>query len=316
MLDPARKTLEVRGDLANAVHAHYLQIRYLLLTGHIDDAATLLTYFDPAVLSPALRTIHELATAGIAMRRLQAKAARAALSRAEVAAQQASIPALEAEVESTLRELDSPVARLIDQSGERLLQLDEIETLFASNAFIVDACRLTVRHGVQAVSLAKRPVLFTIVRELAEAWPGHVSRDRLIEQAFHIKHAEDSLRARLRVEIGRLRDALKTVVHINATKDGFILKVHPTQKVLVVAPPGEEKHAAVLALLADGEAWSSSAIALALGASQRTVQRMLDALLTQSKVQSVGRGRARRWLSPPVPEFATTLLLPHSLATD
>ncbi|WP_275099421.1 helix-turn-helix domain-containing protein [Sedimenticola hydrogenitrophicus] len=316
VLDPARKTLEARGDLANAVHAHYLQIRHLLLTGRIDAATTMLTNFDPSALSPALRTIHELVTAGIAMRRLQAKAARAALSRAEVSAQQASIPALAAEVESTLRELNSPAARLIEQRGERLLQLDEIETLFASNAFIVDACRLTVRHGVHAISLATRPVLFTIVRELAEAWPENVSRDRLIEQAFHIKHADESLRARLRVEIGRLRAALKILVNINATKAGFILEVNPTQKVLVLAPPVEEKHAAVLALLADGEAWSSSAIALALGTSQRTVQRTLEVLLTESKVQSFGRGRARCWLSPPVPEFATTLLLPHSLATD
>jgi tetratricopeptide (TPR) repeat protein len=83
--------------------------------------------------------------------------------------------------------------------------------------------------------------------------------------------------------------------------------------VTVLAPPTDEAHATVLALLADGEAWSSSALALALGASQRTVQRALDDLTTDGKVQTIGRGRARRWMTPPVPGFPTTLLLPAAL---
>lgn len=315
-LDAARKTLEARGDRANAAHAHYLKIRYLLLTGRIDGAASLLDQFDPSALIPALRTIHELATAGIAMRRLHAKAARAALARAETAAQHARIPALEAEVENALQELNSPAARLISKGEARLVNLDEIETLFASGAFIVDACRLTIRHGQNIISLAKRPVLFTLARELAEAWPHDVSRERLIKRAFHIKQADETLRARLRVEIGRLRAILNAPTGINATKDGFVLEMKATRDVLVLAQPAEEKHAAVLALLADGEAWSSSAIALALGTSQRTVQRSLDTLLAEKKVQSFGRGRARRWMCPPLPGFATTLLLPHSLAAD
>jgi hypothetical protein len=315
-LDAVRKTLESRGDRANAAHARYLQVRHSLLTGRLDAAADMLAEFDPSALPPALRTIHELAAAGIAMRRLHAKVARAALARAEVAALHARIPALKSEVEIAQRELDTPAARLITQSGERLLHLDEVETLLASSAFIVDACRLAVRHGSRVISLAKRPVLFMLMRELAEAWPGDAARDRLIERAFRIRRADESLRARLRVEIGRLRTLVKTLADINATKDGFVLSPMPAYDVVVLAQPVEEKYAAVLALLADGEAWSSSAIALALGLSQRTVQRALDALLAKAKVQSFGHGRTRRWLSPPVPGFATTLLLPHSLAGD
>ena len=315
-LDAARKTLESRGDRANAAHARYLQVRHSLLTGRLDAAADMLAEFDPSALTPALRTIHELAAAGIAMRRLHAKVARTALARAEVAALHARIPALRSEVEIAQRELDTPAARLITQSGERLLRLDEVETLLASNAFIVDACRLAVRHGSRVISLAKRPVLFMLVRELAEAWPGDVARDRLIERAFRIRRADDSLRARLRVEIGRLRTLVKTLADISATKEGFVLAPMPACDVVVLAPPVEEKYAAVLALLADGQAWSSSAIALALGMSQRTVQRALDALMAKAKVQSFGHGRARRWLSPSFPGFATILLLPHSLAGD
>jgi tetratricopeptide (TPR) repeat protein len=315
-LDAARKTLESRNDRSNAAHAHYLQVRHLLLTGRLDAAADMLAEFDPAALTPALKTIHELASAGIAMRRLQAKTARAALARAEAAALQASIPALKAEVETAQRELDSPAARLITQRGARLLRVDEIEALLASNVIIVDACRLAVRHGSRVIPLTKRPVLFTLVRELAQAWPGDVARDRLIERAFRIRRADESLRVRLRVEIGRLRTLLKTLADIRATEEGFLLAPMLACDVAVLAQPVDEKHAAVLALLADGEAWSSSAIALALGMSQRTVQRALDALSAEAKVHSFGRSRARRWLSPPVPGFATTLLLPHSLAGD
>ena len=100
---------------------------------------------------------------------------------------------------------------------------------------------------------------------------------------------------------------------MSATKQGFALAPRRAREVVVLARPVEEQHAAVLAFLADGESWSSSALALALGASQRTVQRALDALAAAGKVQSFGRGRARRWMTPPVPGFTTTLLLPAPL---
>jgi hypothetical protein len=87
-------------------------------------------------------------------------------------------------------------------------------------------------------------------------------------------------------------------------------------EVVVLAPPVEEEHATVLAFLADGESWSSSALSLALGISQRTVQRALDSLAAAGTVQSFGRGRARRWMTPPVPGITTTLLLPVALPTD
>jgi len=188
--------------------------------------------------------------------------------------------------------------------------------LLESKAFVVDACRHVVRDEKKMVSLARRPVLFALARALAEAWPGDVPRDALVARAFRLKLADESHRARLRVEIGRLRTMLRTLADVNATKQGFVLAPHRAGEVVILARPVEEKHAAVLAFLADGESWSSSALALALGASQRTVQRALDSLDAASKVQSFGRGRARRWMTPPVPGFATTLLLPTPLPID
>jgi hypothetical protein len=254
--------------------------------------------------------------AGIAMRRLRTKAARAALARAERAARHARIPALTAEVESAFLVLNTPAARLIASGEERLLLLEEVESLLASNAFVVDACRHVVRDQSKVVSLAKRPVLFALARALGEAWPGDVPRDTLVARAFGSKRADESHRARLRVEVGRLRAVLRTLADVCATKRGFALAPRRAREVVVLARPVEEEHAPVLAFLADGESWSSSALALALGTSQRTVQRALDSLAAAGKVQWFGRGRARRWMTPPVPGFTTTLLLPAPLPID
>jgi hypothetical protein len=315
-LDLARATLEQHGDRVNAAHARYLGVRRLLLIGRLDEAERTLAELDPAPFPPASRAAHELVVAGIAMRRLRTQAARAALARAERAARQARIPALTAEVESAFLVLNTPAARLIASGAERPLLLEEVEALLASKAFVVDACRHVVRDQHKVVSLAKRPVLFALARALAEAWPRDVPRDTLVARAFRLKLADESHRARLRVEVGRLRSVLRPLAEVSATQRGFALAPRRAREVVVLARPVEEKHAAVLAFLADGESWSSSALALALGTSQRTVQRALDPLAATGKVQSFGRGRARRWMTPPVPGFTTTLLLPSPLPID
>jgi len=315
-LEAARAMLEAHGDRVNAAHARYLEIRRLLLIGRLEAAERTLAKLDPASLPPATRTVHELAVAGIAMRRLNTKAARAALARAERAARHAGIPALTAEVESAALVLNTPAARLVAGGEERLLRLEEVEALLASQALVVDACRLAVQTQGNAVSLARRPVLFALARVLGEAWPTDVPRDALIARAFGAKHADASHRARLRVEAGRLRTVLRTLAAVSATQRGFALAPRRARTVVVLAPPVEGEDGAVLALLADGEAWSSSALALALGTSQRTAQRALDSLAASSRVQAFGRGRARRWTTPPVPGFTTTLLLPAPLPID
>jgi hypothetical protein len=313
-LDAARATLEAHGDRVNGAHARYLEVRRLLLIGRLDEAEDRLGALDPAMLPPALRAAHALVMAGIAMRRLRTKAARGALVQAEHAARQAGIPALTAEVESAVLVLNTPAARLIVRGEERSLLLEEVEALQGSGVLIVDACRHVVRGAGTVVSLASRPVLFALVRALGEAWPGDVPRDTLVALAFGGKQADESHRARLRVEVGRLRAVLRTLGGVSATKRGFALAPRGAGEVVVLARPVEGPHAAVLAFLADGESWSSSALALALGASQRTVQRALDSLAAAGKVQWFGRGRARRWMTPPVPGFTTTLLLVTPLA--
>ena len=315
-LDSARATLEEKGDRMNAAHARHLEVRRLLLIGRVSEAEHALAQLDPAPFPPASRAAHELVVAGIAMRRLQAKAARASLARAERAARRAGIPALLAEVENASLALSTPAARLIAHGEERLLLLAEVEELLASKALVVDACRHVVRSAGRVVSLARRPVLFALARALGEAWPGDVPRGTLLARAFGARFADESHRARLRVEVGRLRRVLRQLAGVNATNRGFALVPRRAREVVVLAPPVEEEHADVLAFLADGESWSSSALALALGASQRTVQRALDSLSEIGRVQSYGRARALRWMTPPLAGITTTLLLPAPLPSD
>jgi hypothetical protein len=314
-LDAARATLEEHGDLVNAEHARCLEVRRLLLIGRLDEAERMLADVDPSPFTPALRAVYELVVAGIAMRRLQTKMARAALARAERVAHHAGIPALTAEIESASLVLNTPAARLIGRGEDRLLLLEEVGALLTSRALVVDACRYVVCDTYTVVALARRPVLFALARALGEAWPGDVPRGLLVAKVFEGKRVDDSYRARLRVEVGRLRKVLRTLAAVNATKEGFALVPRRAREVIVLARPVEEEHATVLAFLADGESWSSSALALALGGSQRTVQRALDSLAAGGKVQSFGRGPARRWMTPPMPGFTTTLLLPTPLSS-
>ncbi|MBR0696109.1 helix-turn-helix domain-containing protein [Bradyrhizobium lablabi] len=312
-LGAARATLERHGDWLNAAHARHLEVRRLLLIGRLDDAERTLGGIDPAPLPPASRAAHELVVAGIAMRRIRAKTARTALARARRAAEEARIPALMAEVDAASEALNTPAARLIADSGEKLLPLEEVEAVLESDALVVDACRHVVRCKDIVVSLARRPVLFALARALGEAWPADLTRDALVRRVFRAKLADESHRARLRVEIGRLRAKLRPLASVSATAQGFALTPHRATRLVVLAPPVEDQHAAVIAFLADGESWSSSALALALGASPRTVQRALDSLAVAGKVQSYGRGRARRWMTAPAAGFTTTLLLPGPL---
>ena len=312
-LGAARVTLEAQGDRANGAHAGYLEARLLLLIGRLDDAERTLGGLDVDALPQTSRPGYWLVAAGIAMRRIRAEPARAALDRARHAARETAIPALLAEVARASRAFDAPAAQLIAVDGEQPLGLAEVEALITSDSLVIDACRRIVRSGTTVVALAGRPVLFKLARALAEAWPDDVAREALIARAFRARGADDAYRARLRVEIGRLRAALRPLAGLSATNRGFLLKPHHAQAVAGLTPPVEASHPEVLALLADGEAWSSSALAVALGVSARTVQRALAALAKAGTAECFGRGRSCHWMAPKVPGFPSSLLLPASL---
>ena len=309
----AAATLETRADHANALQARLIAVRRLLLLGRLDEAASSLSRLDVRELPPSLQALAELAAAEVAVRSLRTARAEAALDRAHEAAERARVPALLAEVAEARAALDRPAARRLHAGHDQPLSLAEVEALIDSGALIVDACRRGLRAGDIWRPLARRPVLFALARALAEAWPGDVDRNALIERAFRTRRPDETHRARLRVEIGRLRALATPLARIEASPRGFLLTPRSARVVAVIVPPIDGDQASLLALLADGAAWSTSALALSLGASQRTVQRALVELEAAASVRSIGRARAKRWLSPPLTGFTTTLLLPASL---
>ncbi|QSI32516.1 helix-turn-helix domain-containing protein [Variovorax sp. RKNM96] len=312
-LAAAAAKLEAHDDFANARQARLIAARRLLLLGRLDEAAAALAMLDGQALSPPLAAVAELTAAELALRSLRIGPARASLARAHEAAGRARVPALAAEVAEALAGFDRPAARRLFPGGEQALRLDEVAALLASDALVVDACRRGVGAGGAWRPLARRPVLFALARALAEAWPGDVEREALIAYAFNTRYPDETLRARLRVEIGRLRALVAAEAGIEATTRGFVLKPRDGREVVLLAPPIDGEQASLVALLSDGAAWSTSALALALGASQRTVQRALAELEAEGRVRAIGRARAQRWLAPPLAGFTTILLLPSAL---
>jgi len=312
-LAAAAQVLEAHGDRGNAMQARLIVARRLLLLGRLADASATLDLLDPGALTPALAAVAELSAAELALRSLRVAPARAALARAHAAASRARVPALLAEVEHAHAAFDRPAARRLGAGGEQSLRLAEVAALLASDALVVDACRRGVGVGGQWCPLARRPILFALARVLAHAWPGDVDREALIAGAFGFRDPDETHRARLRVEIGRLRALVKDVAQVEATPRGFALRPRAGRTVALLAPPIEGDQASLLALLSDGAPWSTSALSLALGASQRTVQRALAQLEAGGRVRALGHARARRWLAPPLTGFTTILLLPATL---
>jgi hypothetical protein len=312
-LTAAIASLEAHADRANAQQARLILARRWLLLGRLGDAESALAYLDGQRLPPTLATVLALASAELALRSLRVGPARAAMTQAHEAAAVAGIPALTAEVAEARASLDRPAACRIVAGVEHALTLDEVASVLTSGELVVDACRRRLQRGTRSRSLARRPVLFELLRALAEASPGEVDRRLLIARVFRTRRPDESHRARLRVEVGRLRALVYGLAQIEATARGYVLRSRDDRPMSVLAPPIAGEQASLLALLADGTAWSTSALALALGASQRTIQRALVQLEAAGRVRSVGRARAQRWLSPPLTGFATTLLLPAAL---
>ncbi|TQM17905.1 hypothetical protein FB548_1296 [Pseudoxanthomonas sp. 3HH-4] len=312
-LDDAARTLAARGDHANATHASLIAVRRHLLLGRLDAAATSLATLGVDVGAPAHQALAALARAEIALRSLRLRDARQALARAGAAAAQAGIPALAAEIAGVSNILHRPAARLLQGGHEQPVTLDDVDALLASGTLVVDAVRHGLREADATLPLARRPVLFALLRALALGWPGDVDRNALIARVFRTRDPDETHRVRLRVEIGRLRRLIAPLADITASDRGFLLVPHRAGAVAVLAPPLDGEQASLQGLLADGMAWSTSALALATGMGQRSVQRALVALESAGHARSVGRARAQRWLAPPLSGFTTILLLPAVL---
>ncbi len=308
-LDAAAALLARRGDHANAAFARLVQVRRWTLLGQVERAGRVLDQLVLAEVPARLQAVLNLAAADLAIRRVDAPGAAQSFARALDAARRSRIPPLVAEAEAAERQLAIPVARARERQGERLLLLHELPAVWASGKLVIDACRRELRLAGQMLSLVTRPILFELLLALGESAPADVARDALIGRVFGAKRVNDSHRVRLRVELSRLRRLLRPLAEVRATAAGFALVPRDGGGCCLLLPPADSDASALLALLGGGEAWATSALALALGKSQRAVQRALGTLERDGKVRSVGAGRARRWIAAPSAGFATTLLL-------
>ena len=317
-LDAARATLEAHGDRANAAHAGNLEARRLLLLGRLDDAGRTLAAIDVRGLPPALIAGHELVAAGIAIRRLKTKPARAALAAGRGRGPGSGYPGAHRGGGGS-----GPGPRHDGGKGDRRRRGTPAPVSARWRRFsrpgvlVVDACRNVVREAGTLVSLATRPVLFALARALAEAWPDDVPRSTLLARAFGAKHADELHRARLRVEVGRLRAELRPLAEGDARRSrasclrhrtgarSWCWRRRSTRSMRRCSPSSPT------ASRGRARRWRSRS-----GASPRTVQRALGELAATGKVQWFGRGRARRWMTLPVPGFPTALLLPGPLPGD
>jgi hypothetical protein len=312
----ATALLARRGDALNAAMGRLVHARQLVLLGKVQEAARVLKRLNGTPAPPRFVALVELVAADIAMKLGQGVAAGQALERAGKAARASGIAALEGEVARASGPLRAPVVRYRMQGQERALTLSELEAEPSEARLVIDACRREARYGKSVVALRTRPILLELLVALAGAASGEVARDELIAGVFGARRANDSHRVRLRVEVGRLRKLLRGVGDVQATVRGFALVARQGAAVALLLPPSASEASQLASLLGGGEAWSTSALAAALGKSQRAVQRALSELEAAGKVRSFGAGRARRWVATPNSGFATTLLLvaPGSLS--
>lgn len=304
-LDDAIRLLARRGDLVNAALGRLIQVRRAVWLGRLDDAEAVLARLSVDGAPPRFVALAHLIRADIAIKRARARAGDDSLRIALAAAHAARIPALIAEVEHARARLAAPAARLIDRDGERVLRLAELEDVLGSPRVILDLCRRELRRGRAVVSLVTRPLLLHLLEALAGA--PEVGRDELIARVFGARRSNDSHRVRLRVEIGRVRRLIAPHADVAATATGYALRA--SGGVARIVPVDDGEASALWALLQGGEAWATSALAIALGKSQRAVQRALAELEATGKVRAIGDGRARRWVAVSGTGFATTLLL-------
>jgi hypothetical protein len=291
-LAEALARLESVGDHRNAAWARLVIARLYILQGDLARAREVMSAIDLRAASPSARVVVHLARAEASMRELKATEAASAVARARSSAERSKNPVLIAEVERVEASLSEPIARAFDEHEP--LTLSAVERALAKRV-VVDGLGRRLRFRDQVVDLRRRPVLYALLAELARALPEGASGERLIRTAFAARAPNESHRARLRVEIGRLRRAIQGHVEVSAVAGAWRIRARSGERIQLIEPLGDPRFAPIEALLSDGAAWSAKSLARALGQGERTVQRSLLDLAQRGAVEPIGSARARRY---------------------
>ncbi|MFY0533958.1 HTH domain-containing protein [Nannocystis pusilla] len=286
----AADALERLGDARNAAMQRLVLARAEVLLGRLNEARRAVEAVLVGDLGPDLRAVASLVQAEIAVRALHPSDARAALARAREAMARAPHQLLARTVEALEQELARPIASIWRAGATVEADLFAIESLSRGPVLLVDACRRLALAGRVTIPLARRPVLFALLLELARAWPAAVARDDLAARAFAVRRVNASHRARLRVELGRLRKLMDGLAAAPvASEDGYVLASE--RDVAVLLPPTDDEAARLGLLLGDGAAWSAQALAEHAGVSRRTAQRALQQLVERGVVCRSVKGK-------------------------
>jgi tetratricopeptide (TPR) repeat protein len=301
--------LDALGDPRNAAMQRLVVARAEVLLGRLGEARRAVEeVLAAADLAPDVRAVASLAQAEIALRDLAPTEAQGALARARRALAQQPQELLSRAIDRVEGELSLPVARLLRGGVVGSADLFAIEQVCRGDVLLVDDCRRLVLGGRASIPLARRPVVFALLLALARAWPGSTPRDELIARIFDARRSNASHRARLRVEVGRLRKILDGLgAGPVATPDGYALS--SAREVVVLLPPSDDDEARLASLLSDGASWSAQSLAEHAGVSKRTAQRVLGGLVEGGRAERTGEGKNVRYARPGAPIASRMLLL-------
>lgn len=296
------------GDARNAAMQRLVLARAEVLLGRLNEARHIVDELVATDLPADVRAVASLAQAEIAMRAVTASAARDALTRARNALESAPNALLARALVAIEQELTRPIARLVRGGRTQEADLFVIEEASRGEVLLVDGCRRIAIGGRVIVPLARRPVLFALLLELARAWPAPVPRDELAGRAFDVRRVNESHRSRLRVELGRLRKLVVDLgVEPTAAEAGYVLA--SKREVALLLPPSDDDAARIALLLGDGASWTARAVAEHAGVSKSTAQRALGALVASGAAVRTGTGKDVRYTRPGTPIASRMLLL-------
>lgn len=304
-LAAAARELARLGDHANATWARVVAARLGVLLGRGGEALRDLEAVGGDQTAPRVtRAIALLAAGEAALRTRRASLARD-LFRSARDLVSAADPMLWSEIARALAALDEPVVVAIERREETRMDMLAVEAIVTpppmggDRRFVVDSpAGVLIGPDGERRSLRAKPALLALLVALARSHPDAVEWKALASSVMSAPRPNESHRARLKVELGRLRRMLPSGTAIRSLGGGAWTLETAASVVTLVPLLRRAPEERALTLLSDGRAWRAKDLAEALEMGPRVMQRDLAALAARGVVRQTGRGPTTRWYVP------------------